>query len=244
MVSSKTRGIVFNHIKYGDTSVVTTIYTELHGRKTFLVQGVYKRKSKFHSSFFQPLTLVNLEMNVKEGRDLQRIKELGLAQPFNSIPFNTAKIAIAIFISEVLYKCIREEENNQVLFDFLYNSIYLLDIFDRSIANFHIVFLLKLTKYLGFYPDNNYSPINNMFDTMNGRFYHHIFSKGDQFEEEVSYFLHQMLDQSFDSFNSIALTHNQRNGLLKKIIEFYSLHMQGLGEIKSLAILQSVFANE
>ncbi len=244
MIATTSRGIVLSHLKYGDTSVVATIYTESHGRKTFLIQGVYKRKSRFHASFFQPLTLVNLEMSIRNNRELQRIKELSLSQPFHSIPFDTTKSAIAIFIAEMLYKCIKEEESNPVLFSFLYNAIHLLDVHDGAISNFHIVFLLKLTKYLGFAPENNYSVINNMFDPVNGQFYHHVFSYGDQADKDVSKLLHHMLDQSFETLGIFPMNHLQRGLLLKQIIAFYTMHLNGIGEIKSLAVLKTVFEDE
>lgn len=244
MIDTTTRGIVLNHLKYGDTSIVATIYTESHGRKTFLIQGVYKKKSKFHASFFQPLTLVNLEMSIKNSRELQRIKELSLSQPFHTIPFDMVKSTMAIFIAEMLYKCIKEEEHNPVLFSFLYNAIHLLDIQESAISNFHIVFLLKLTKYLGFAPDNNFSAINNMFDPVNGQFYHHVFSDGDKSDKELSKLLHHMMELSFDTIDTFPLNHLQRGLLLKKIIEFYTMHLNGIGDIKSLAVLKTVFEDE
>ena len=97
----KTKGIVLNHIRYGDTSLVTTIYTEALGRKSFLIQGVYKKKTKFPPTFFQPLTLLELEIEVKPKRELQRIREIGLDIPFHSLPFDAVKRAISMFISEI-----------------------------------------------------------------------------------------------------------------------------------------------
>ena len=240
----KTRGIVLHHLKYGDTSLIATIYTESHGRKTFLVQGVYGRKGKFKASFFQPFTLVEIEAYFHPGRDLQRLKEVNLPYPFHSIPFDNTKSAIALFLSEILYKSLREEEANQVLFEYLYHAIQLADVHEAGIANFHLVFLVNLAKYLGFYPENNYSEINNIFDPVNGRFYASLMSQGMQSDREQSYWMHRTLSASFDSLESLQMNHQARNALLKLIVEFYAYHLGGLGNIKSLPVLQSVFDDD
>ena len=236
----KTKGIVLNHLKYGDTSLITTIYTEALGRKSFIVQGVYKRKAKFHSNFFQPFTLLELEIDVNPKRELQRIKEINL-YPFHSLPFDVIKSAIALFLSEILYKTLKEEEPNPSLFDYLYHTIQLIDIKDTGIANFHLVFLLNLTKYLGFYPVNNYSEVESLFDPLNGKFSQSLTSSSVNSDRILSQWVNQLLNLSFDDLESLQLNHQTRNSLLKLIIEFYNLHLGGLTNVKSLLILQSVF---
>jgi DNA repair protein RecO len=237
----KTKGIVLNHLKYGDTSLVTTIYTEVLGRKSFMVQGVFKKKSKFPPPFFQPLTLLELEVDINSKRELQRIKEIRLAEPFHSLPFDAVKSAVSLFISEILYKTLKEEEPNPSLFDYLYHSIQLLDLKDAGIANFHMVFLLNLTKYLGFYPLNNYSETESIFDPLNGKFMSSLSSVSTNSERVVSEHINQLLNLSFDDLDQLHLSHQARNSILKLIIEFYNLHLGGLSNVKSLPVLQSVF---
>ncbi len=156
----KTKGIVLNHIKFGEKSLVVTIYTEKLGRKSFLIQNVFSSRTKFHPSFFQPFTLLDIQVDQKPSRELQRIREIMLIQPFLSIPFNASKRAITLFLTEIISKTIKEEEENQILFQYIYNCIQLLDLNDTATANFHLVFLINFSKYLGFYPIDNYSQTN------------------------------------------------------------------------------------
>lgn len=237
----KTKGIVLNHLKYGDTSLVTTIYTEVLGRKSFMVQGVFKKKSKFPPPFFQPLTLLELEVDINPKRELQRIREIRLAEPFHSLPFDAVKSAVSLFISEILYKTLKEEEPNPSLFEYLYHSIQLLDLKDAGIANFHMVFLLNLTKYLGFYPLNNFSEIDAVFDPLNGRFMPSLSSVSTNSDRIISEHINQLLNLSFDDLDQFHLNHQTRNSILKLIIEYYNLHLGGLTNVKSLPVLQSVF---
>lgn len=236
----KTKGIILSHLKYGDTSLIATIYTEALGRKSFLIQGVYKKKSKFHATFFQPFTLLDLEIDHHPKRELQRIKEISI-HPFHSIPFDITKSTIALFLSEILYKTLKEEEPNPALFDYLYHAIQLLDMNETGVANFHLLFLINLAKYLGFYPINNYSASESLFDPVNGRFVHAFNSPAAHADKDLGLRIHQLLNLSFDQLDTLQLNHQLRATLLKILIEFYSLHLSGLNNIKSLPVLQSVF---
>jgi DNA repair protein RecO (recombination protein O) len=237
----KTKAIVINHLKYGDTSLVVTLYTEALGRKTFMVQGVYKKKSKFHPSFFQPFTLLNLEIDVNPRRELQRIKEIAFSYPFHSLPFDITKTSIALFISEVIYKTLKEEEPNQSMFDYLYNTIQLLDIKEHGIANFHLVFLINLTKYLGFFPANNYSEIDCLFDPVNGKFTPSLLTNSIHSDRSTSHYISELINLPFENLEDLQMNHQTRNSILSLLIEFYNLHLGGLTNVKSLPVLQSVF---
>ena len=237
----KTRAIVLSHLKYGDNSLIATLYTETHGRKAFLIQGFTSRKSKFHATFFQPLTLLNLEIDISPKRELQRIKEISFAHSFQTIPFDTVKRAVTLFLAEVLYKTLREEEPNPSLFEYVYHTFQLLDIKENGSANFHLLFLMHLTKHLGFYPIDNYSETNCVFDTVNGRFYQFISSQSKAGDQTNSFLIHKLLSLPFDQLELLQLNHLTRNSLLSFIIEFYQVHLGSLGEVKSLPVLQSVF---
>jgi DNA repair protein RecO (recombination protein O) len=237
----KTKAIVLNHRKYGDNGLIATLYTETLGRKAFLIQGFYSRKSKFHTTFFQPLTLLDLEADINPKRELQRIKEISFAQPFQSIPFNNVKQAITLFLAEILYKTLKEEESNPALFEYVYHTLQLLDAQEEGIANFHLLFLMHLTKYLGFFPIDNYSESDCVFDTVNGRFYQFISSQSKVGDQTKSFLIHKLLTLSFDQLESLQLNHQIRYSLLQLIIEFYQVHLGSLSVVKSLPVLQCIF---
>ncbi|HAN18266.1 MAG: DNA repair protein RecO [Bacteroidetes bacterium GWC2_33_15] len=237
----KTRGIVLHHIKYSETSVIVTVFTENYGRQSFLIKGVRSKKSKIKANILQPLFLLDMEIYYKANRDLQSVKEIQNAFIFSSIPYDLRKSSIAIFIAEILYKTIREQEANKELFDFLYHTIQYLDIKDKGISNFHIYFLIQLTRYLGFYPGNTYLEKDCYFDLKNGSFVQikpvHPFYMNTEYSKLFS----TMIPFSTSQNENEILSYTQRMGLLEKILEYYYLHNEGVSNIKSLSVLKEVF---
>ncbi len=237
----KTRGIVLHHIKYSETSVIATIYTEKFGRQSFLIKGVRGKKSSIKATILQSLFLLDMEVYFKPNRDLQTVKEIRNAFVFSTIPHDLKKSSIALFIAEILYKTIREQESNLELFDYLFHNIQLLDLKTEGIPNYHLYFLLQLTKYLGFYPTNNYSDTDTYFDLQNGNFVEIKPIHSYFVNPELSQILSQILKYSDNQHAEVSLSYNQRITLLDKIVDYYYLHIEGLKNIKSLAILKEVF---
>ncbi len=238
---SKTRGIVLHTIKYGDTSLIAHTYTEQFGRQTYLVKGAYSRKASINANQFYPLNLLEMEVYSKKNHDLHNLKEARNNPVYLHIPFQPIKNSIAVFIAEVLYRTLREQEPNPILFSFLLNSLQLLDLETKNIANFHMVFLIQLSKHLGFFPFNNYSETNKLFNLLNGCFEQEVPIHGYFIHKEESAIFATLIEKSFDEADSISLSRQLRHYFLEKLIEFYKLHISGMGNIKSLQILKEVF---
>ena len=237
----KTKGIVLHHLKYSDSSIIATIYTNTHGRIPFLLQGARKHKARTKANLFQPLFLVDIEMIYKNNRQLQKIKEANNACPFQSIPYDFRKRTIALFLGEILYKTLQEEESNPYLFDFIYNHIKILDLKESGISHFHIYFLIQLTKHLGFFPQNNFDQSNRLFDLKKGKFVplnppHKLFLA----EEESRYFK-QFLSYSNNQNENINIPKKIKQKLLESILNFYQIHNPGVSNIKSYEILKEIF---
>ena len=237
----KARGIVLHHIKYKESSAIIYIYTDLFGRQAYLVNSIKGKKSKFGSNLLQPLSLLELEVYHKEGRDLQRLKEIRNYIPYRSIPFDPYKGSQAMFLAEVLYRSLREEDPTPGLFEFLEQSLQVLDISGENYQNFHLVFLVQLTKYLGFYPEDNFSEKNNGFDMRNGQFADSFSLHPDFFDKESSGLLHQLLNISFKRIEQLTVNQNLRIHFLEYMMDFFRLHIGGFGKIKSLPVLHEVF---
>ena len=237
----KTRGIVLHHIKYSETSVIVTIYTESFGRQSYIINGVRSKKAKIKANILQPLFLLDMEVYHKTKRDLQRVKEIQNAFIFSTLPYDIRKSTLAIFIAEILYKTIQEQESNTELFEYLFNSIQVLDLKEAGISNFHIYFLIHLTKFLGFFPNNNYSETNCYFDLKAGSFVQikpmHMFC----LDLNQSNYLNQLLKFSDNQHENLKLTYKERIFLLEKVVDYYSLHNEGISNIKSLSVLKEVF---
>ena len=143
-----TRGIVFHTIKYSETSIIVKIYTGLFGIQSYLIKGIRKSKSKSRAGLFQPMTLLDLVVYHRERHSLQSVKEVTLAHPFKTLPFDIRKSSIALFINELIYKAIREEEANPDLFRFLWQTILTLDSTEEGVSSFHISFTVQLMHHL------------------------------------------------------------------------------------------------
>jgi DNA repair protein RecO (recombination protein O) len=237
----KTRGIVFHHIKYNDTSLIATIFTESAGRKSFLIKGVYKSKAPVKASFFQPLSLMEMEISVSVKRELQRVKEVVPSPALHTLHSHPSKQAIVFFIAEVLYKTVREEEQNTSLFEFLYYSILYLDACDTDISNYHLVFMLQLSRYLGFSPMDNYSEGTPVFDVFNGSFVPESLGNEYTYSKRLSSKLHTLIRLNFETSSQLNLNRIERVELLEMILELYRLHLHSNLNIQSLQILKELF---
>lgn len=236
----KTKGIVIQRIKYSETSIIVKIYTEIFGLQTYIVKGARSRKSKIKSNIFQNLSLLDLVVSKKEKSKINFLTEVRQAYQFKTIPFDIRKSSIAIFLNEILYKTIREEESNQNLFDFLFNSIQLLDHQEKDFANFHLLFLLKLTKHLGFFPHKKQAEQFKYFDLTEGVFLDKIPTHQYYLNTELSQILNNLLNISFEKIYEIKISKIQRLQLLEKLIDYFKIHIENFNEIKSLAVLQTV----
>jgi len=237
----KTQGIVLNHIKYGESSIIVTIYTEVFGRQAYIINGVRGKKAKIKANLFQPLFLLDMEVYHKPKRELQRVKELQNAFIFSSIPYDLKKSTLAIFIAEVLYKTIQEHEPNSGLFKYLFSSIQMLDVKEKGTSNFHIYFLTHLTKQLGFFPDNNYSENYCYFDLKAGQFVQLKPMHFSFLDKASSKAFSNMLEYSEEQHQDLEIDYKVRIQLLEKLVEYYMLHNEGIKSIKSLEVLKEVF---
>ncbi|MBT7141721.1 MAG: DNA repair protein RecO [Bacteroidetes bacterium] len=236
-----THGIVLHQIKYLSSSIIVQIYTEKFGRLAFIIKGVRGKNAKIRANLFQPLFLLDMEIYFKDSRNLQMVKEIKNIAPFSSIPYDIYKNSMAIFLAEVLFKTIKEEEPNKNLFDFLFNSIKLFDTLENKFLNFHLIFLLNLSKYLGFYPNNNFSEPLKYFDLMNGEFVANNSTHLYILNETLSFDFYKLLNISVNEQEDFVISNKTRNNLLATIIQYYSLHIASFKEVKSLEIFKQVF---
>ena len=237
----KIKGIVLHTVKYQESGLIVYMYTNAHGRQTYIAKGVHKTKSKKKSNIFQPLFLLDLEVSHREGASMQSIRECKLTVPFNTIHLDVYKSTIALFISELLYKVIREEEFNSGLFDFLYHSIQLFDELENGVSNFHLHFMVQLSRYLGFLPAVN-ADENRYFDMKSGNYtlikpMHPLY-----FDTISTQILSELQQVSASYIHQIKINHQDRYVFLDKMIDFYSFHFDRILSIHSLSVLHEVFS--
>lgn len=235
------RGVVLHHIRYKESSAIVYIYTDLFGRQAYLANSTRGKRAKFRSNLLQPLSMLEIEAYHKESRELQRLKEIRNYIPYQSIPVDPYKSGQAMFLAEILYKGLREEDPNPDLFDFLENSLQFLDVAEKHTVNFHLLFLVQLTRYLGFYPDRPAGRIGHLFDMRGGQFKEGIGQHPDFFDESSSAVLNVLMDTSFESLKDMKISHEERIRFLDCLMDFYNLHVSGFGKVRSLAVLNEIF---
>jgi DNA repair protein RecO (recombination protein O) len=238
----KTRGIIFHTTEYSETSIIAKVYTELFGVQSYIVNGVRKKKAKTRSNVFQPLTLVEMVVYHNERGGLQRLSEIRIVQPYKSIPFDIRKSSMVIFLDEILYRSLKEENSNPVLFEYLSSALQLLDLQPNAGNSFHLLFLLRLTRFLGFFPNGRFSDGAPYFDLQEGIYKSVSPSHPFFLEAALSEKFDRLVEGCGDLTSDLQLTSEERRNLLERTLEYYRLHIDGMGEVRSHRILEEVFA--
>ena len=234
----KTKAIVISSLKYQENSLIVICFTLSDGLKSYFVQSAFSaKKSNQKIAYFQPLTLLEIEANHKNKGTLEHFKEIKLAHAYQTINTDIIKSTIVMFLSEMLHHSIQEEEKNENLFLFLESALLWLDNHDDT-ANFHLILLLEVTKFLGFYPDTT-DIDGNHFEMKDGVF-SPLMGTGCLSEHETHLFK-KLIELKFDS-NQKVFAGVERQMLLKILLDYYTIHLDGFKKPKSLEVLKEVFA--
>ncbi len=236
---TKSKAIILSIIKYGDNKLIIRAFTENHGLISFIISR--SKKGKIKTNLFYPLSILELDLKLQRNEKFSSVSDASPAAVLHDLGNNIIKTSISFFITEVLNRCIKEEEQNKNKFDFIYNSIRFLDLLHHNVHNFHLYFLLELTKYLGFYPSGKPETHNNFFDLREGIFTieNHSAYTLNKDGSEVFYDLMQVNANNFLEYNN---DFNERKYLLEKLLLYYELHINNFGTIKSLEVLEVVLA--
>jgi len=236
----KTRGIVFKTTDYGESSIIVQVFTEKFGLQSYIVSGAKKPKAKIGRNIFQPLHLLDMVVYHKNTGNVQRIKEVKNSPILHTVPYNVIKSGIAIFLNEVLYKSVRQQAADENLFGFIFSAIELLDHESLGLANFHLLFLIQLTRYLGFYPDRYLAGNADYFDMKNGVFTRYKPDSILYLSPPHTQNFSALLQHGFEGLPHIKLTNDERRYLIQKLLEYYALHVDGFGNIRSHEVLEEV----
>ena len=238
---TKTQAIVLHSLKYGESRLIVDMFTRTFGRQSFIVSIPKTSKGKIKKQFFQPLTLLEIETDIRPKLQLQKLNDVRLLTPFASIPFEPDKLAISLFVAEFLYYALRSEQRNELLYDYLEYSIMWLDGQQANYANFHIVFLLRLTRFLGFYPNLDDYVDGDYFDLRESEFMRNPPVHRDFLHPEEAQKVQLMMRMDFPTMHLFRMSHNDRNRLLEISIKYYRLHLPDFPEMKSIEVLQALY---
>ena len=237
---TRTKAIVLSTLKYGDNSLIARAFTREAGLQAFMLKGILRsRKGKLKPALFQPLTQLEIIARTHPSGKLGYIQEALLSYPYTTLHSDIRKSTIAMFLSETLGQCIGEEGPDPSLFEFLEASLQWLDQHEK-IANFHIGFLIGLTRYLGFYPDTSDSDAP-FFDLVEGAFCREPSLNPCMSGTELEHF-RTFLGTNFDAIHTIRLAQKQRRILLDQLVNYFEVHLHGFSKPRSLVVLDAVFS--
>jgi DNA repair protein RecO (recombination protein O) len=227
----KTRGIVFNYIKFRESSIIARIYTDHFGLKNYIVNSVRTSKPRYPISYFQPLTMLDLIVYNREFNEINRIAEIKCSYAYKSVPYNIIKSTVAVFVTELLYKTLREEETNPELYRFLEDSLLYFDRVENDFMNFHLQFLFKYARFHGIEPIR----ISDMVHEIESNNFLVSIPRRD-FEK-----IDHLIESPYDS--KIIISNDLRRRILTMIILFYQIHFDHLKDLKSFKVLMEVFGD-
>ncbi len=236
----KTRGVILQTVKYGDHSLIVTLYTLEYGRQSYILNAARGTRKGNKTAIMQPLFILEADVYLKKSREIQRIKECRLVNPYVSIPFDIRKSTQLLFLTEILFRILQEEESNPGLYQFIEHSLLFFDLMEEGVSLFHIWFLVRLTEYLGIYPGVEIGS-EGWFDMRKGVTVAREPLHPASMNPETTEFLKMILSLSINQLHTIRVSSTQRNLLLDKIVEYLHLHFDNLGNLKSWPVLKEVF---
>ena len=235
----KTRAIVLRVTKYGDAQQIVDMITFSHGRLSFVLTLSRSSRAKIKRQYFQPLTILDLEFDFRPKVQLLRLKDAAIAIPFSSIPFSPLKLCLSAFLAEFICFSTRNEVENEHLFQFLVYSVLWLDKAKGNYANFHIVFMLQLTLFLGFSPNMDEQD-GKFFDMQAGNFVSQVPTHSHFLNECDSRMMRILMRLNYDTMHVFGMTRNDRNRCALYIIRYYQLHIPNFPDLKSLEVLRDL----
>ncbi len=235
---AKTAAIVLGSVKYGDSSVILKTYSREYGVISFIAGGVRGKKGNVRSAVVQVLNQLEIVFYPNSRGELKRIKEVSVPKAYQNLMFDPFRNCISMFLAESLTHFIREEEANHPLYEYLSNSLFLLDKLESGVANFHLVFLYRLSSYLGFELGN--SRALPYFDLLAGSYEAYEPPHVHVLKGEVLEHWKKLAETSLHDLQELKLNGNQRLKMLEAMLTYYRLHLRDFGELRSLDVLHAV----
>ncbi len=241
-MQEKTRGIVLRSLRYGDNALVVDIYTAVRGTVSFMVKIPRSRKAVLKSVFFRPLSILDIDFDYRQKASLQRLGDVRWGYTYTTLPYEPYKASIALFLAEFLCRVLKHEGENDSLFSYILYSLQWLDASERSFSNFHLVFITRLTRFLGFYPNVEAWREGDWFDMQNACFVHgrplHVACLGPREAALIPLFMRM----NYDSMRFFVMNRRERERFLEVLNDYYRLHVPEFPELKSLDVLKEVFS--
>ena len=241
-MSEKTQGVVLRALKYNDDALIVDVYTATRGTVAFMVKLPRSRKAALKSVYFRPLSLLELDFDYRQKVSLQRIRDVRFFYAYRSLPYEPYKSAIALFLSEFLSRVLKHETDNAPLFSYIIYSLQWLDAAERAYSNFHLVFVTRLTRFLGFYPNVEGWHEGDFFDMVNAGFVPERPLAHTCLEPREAALIPLFMRMNYDSMRFFRMNRTARERYVDVLSTYYRLHVPEFPDLKSLDVLKEVFA--
>ena len=237
----KTEAIVLHSFKYGESRLIVDMFTREVGRLSFAIPIPKTSKGRLKKQYFQPMTLLEVECDVRQRSQLQKMKDARLLTAYTSIPFSPEKLAITLFTAEFLCHALRAEQQNEPLFAYLYDSMQWLDMSETGYANFHLTFLIRMSRFLGFYPNLDDYVRGCIFDLRTATFSLQVPTHRDFLQPDDAQRIHTLMRMDFPTMHLFRLSRQERNRITEVLLHYYQLHIPQFPELKSLDVLKELW---
>ena len=238
----KTEAIVLHSFKYGETRLIVDVFSREAGRLSLIASLPKTPKSRLKKQYFQPMTLLEISFDQRPQVQLQQLKDARLLTAWSSIPFLPEKLALSLFVAEFLYHALRSEQQNRAMFSYICDSMQWLDMAEVGYANFHLTFLMHLSRFLGFYPNLDEYADGCVFDLRAGTFINNVPLHHDFLQPDEARRIHLLMRMDFPTMHLFRLSHHDRNRIVEVLLHYYRLHIPQFPGLKSLQVLQELWA--
>ena len=238
----KTQGIVSRSIKYGDHSLIVDMLIAQGDRRSFVVHVSTSKNAKMRQLLFQPLSILELTFEDHAKNGLYRIKSAAMAVSFSTILWDASKTAMALFLAEFLYYATRDEQGNEPLYLYVEQSLRWLDGAVGPCPNFHLVLMMRLTRFIGFFPNTDDEQEGRYFDLLNGCFRSGVPTHAEVLAPDEASKIKTLMRLQFETMHLFKMTRAERARCMDVILRYYRLHVPGFPELKSLEVLKATFS--
>lgn len=239
----KTKAIVLHAFKYGESRLIAELLTADRGRVSCVMPVPKSPRAKLKRQYLQPLFVLEVVLDARQRPGLMPLKEARVAYPFASIPFNPYKLSISLFLSEFLRLVTRGAQIDEIAFEYIVNSVLWLDGCTEGFANFHLVFMMRLSRFLGFYPNiDDYEP-GSWFDMRLGSFCPQPPLHSDRLAPSDAAKMGLLLRMNYPTMHLFRMSREERGLLADAIVSYYRVHVPDFPELKSLPVLKELFSD-
>jgi len=239
-MDKKTHCIVLKTVKFRDNKLIVDFLTREEGRVSAVWKITTSNKSKVRRQFFQPLSILEVDFSRSPHQTLATINDARIAEVYSTLPFDGIKMSLAFFIAEFLNYSTRDLITDALLYDFVEQSLLWLDTSERGIANFHLMFMMRMSRFLGFYPDMSGYSNGCYFDLREGIFCSHVPLHSDYLKSDEAEKMLLLMRMTPSNLHLFSMSRTERNRIIDIALHFYQIHIPSFGEIKSLGILREL----